>query len=361
VQAVVCLGKVFDTKRHSNVKRHAKYRRISRYYKGVAKYKAEKLRRRRVLELYTQGLGAGSIAAKLGISKSTVWRDLAKVHRYLKGKENLVSRQESELFRQEVLSWSLKKQVNYLKNYSQAIRIIRVANSTRALCVKVYVDAAFEGHNAVAFEPDLPVNIVEGCKITFELSAAKRTQPLARVYVGEIGNFKVNLETNLSMNSSVPSALLGLRVVDLANPQPQPEPAKSQLYLEIQRKLLSSNPYQIDELSSLSIMERNELLGQIDELYGSQKSCLPTRSLTITLDVDAAFEGRYCASFKPRLPVDLNQNSKIVLKLAAQQKTQTLSRIYVGEIVNGIAKLQIKQRKNSVKGSAFGDLKVISP
>ena len=88
---------VFDTQKHTNVKRCAEYRRISRYYKGVAKHKAEKQRRRRVLELHGQGLTNAQIAEKLGVSESTVKRDLLKWRRYVRGRSKAVAANWSSL------------------------------------------------------------------------------------------------------------------------------------------------------------------------------------------------------------------------------------------------------------------------
>ena len=45
-------GRVFDTKKHSNIKRKAAYRRIQTYTKSLAKHKAEKARRQQVLPFY---------------------------------------------------------------------------------------------------------------------------------------------------------------------------------------------------------------------------------------------------------------------------------------------------------------------
>ncbi len=78
----------FDTVRHTNVQKTAEYRRILRYYKGVGKYKAEQLRRRQALALQAEGLPLREIAVRLGVSLSTVKRDLRKVQRYAKTRFN---------------------------------------------------------------------------------------------------------------------------------------------------------------------------------------------------------------------------------------------------------------------------------
>jgi transcriptional antiterminator len=87
---------VFDTRKHTNVKRKAAYRRISKYYKGLDKFKAEKQRRKQILQLQDEGLNIRDIAWRLQVSERTVKRDLAKVKPYVEGQWTLLARQESE-------------------------------------------------------------------------------------------------------------------------------------------------------------------------------------------------------------------------------------------------------------------------
>ena len=82
---------VFDKGKHSNVKRKAEYRRIGKYYKSVDKFKEERLRRKRVLELQDKGLTIKQIALLLGVGERTVKRDLAKAM------PSLVRRQKQQL------------------------------------------------------------------------------------------------------------------------------------------------------------------------------------------------------------------------------------------------------------------------
>ena len=110
---------VFDTQKHTNVKRRAEYRRISRYYKGVVKHKAEKQRRRRVLELHGQGLANAQIAKELGVSESTVKRDLHKWRHYVKGRRKTVARKMEQPERGEFRNLNLKQQVDYIQELSE--------------------------------------------------------------------------------------------------------------------------------------------------------------------------------------------------------------------------------------------------
>lgn len=64
------------------------YRKISSYYKGSEQYWKERERRKKVSELVNQGLSLRQVAKQLGISRRTIYRDLQKVERYLKGQVN---------------------------------------------------------------------------------------------------------------------------------------------------------------------------------------------------------------------------------------------------------------------------------
>jgi hypothetical protein len=71
-------------------------------------------------------------------------------------------------------------------------------------------------------------------------------------------------------------------------------------------------------------------LRQIQELmrrYG--KTARPSRDLTISVDVEAAVNDQYSLRYKPALPVNLLENSKITLELVLYGVTQKIGRIYV--------------------------------
>jgi DNA-binding NarL/FixJ family response regulator len=74
---------VFDTKKHTNIKRRAEYRLIGKYHKSLLRFKEEKARRRRILELQDISLTIKQIALQLGVSERTVKRDLAKMKSYI--------------------------------------------------------------------------------------------------------------------------------------------------------------------------------------------------------------------------------------------------------------------------------------
>jgi len=151
---------VFDTKKHSNVKRHAAYRRIWKYYKSVGEYKAEKQRRRRVLELHGQGLTVRQIGEKLGVSESTVKRDLQNWRCYVKGQRKAVAQELGKNGRDEFANMSLKTQVDRIQELSEQSLLTRRTLPCSALVVTVDVDAALKGHYALKFTPRLPVDFV---------------------------------------------------------------------------------------------------------------------------------------------------------------------------------------------------------
>lgn len=79
-------SKVFDTKRHDNVKYRPDYRRIRKYYKSPRRWQLERKRRKQVLQLHEEGLSYAEIADRLGVSERTVKRDIAKIKPYYERK-----------------------------------------------------------------------------------------------------------------------------------------------------------------------------------------------------------------------------------------------------------------------------------
>jgi len=66
----------------------APYRRISMYTKGLARYRLERERRRKVRLLAEKGLTQEQIAKEIGVSVRTVKRDWKKLHSYILGEFN---------------------------------------------------------------------------------------------------------------------------------------------------------------------------------------------------------------------------------------------------------------------------------
>lgn len=110
------IGRVFDTKKHSNVKKKAEYRRIHKNTKSLEKYKAEKERRKKILELQNQNLTIKQIAAQLEISERTVNRDLAKTMIYVKKQLTQMSRKEDQETISRFLSMTVTQQLKFIEN-----------------------------------------------------------------------------------------------------------------------------------------------------------------------------------------------------------------------------------------------------
>ncbi len=209
----VLVGRVFDTKRHSNVKRRAEYRRISVYYKGVDKFKAEKARRRRVVDLQDEGLSIRQIAQRLGVSERTVKRDFARVEPYVKKQWTQLQREVDEESLERFMGLSFKAQLKEINRLMKWRRKIAKTHTRKTLTVTIDLDSVFAGRYGVKFKPDLPINIAENGKITLELETGGLKQAIARIYVGEIIHGSANLQTNQSMNDFVRPVLKGLTVM----------------------------------------------------------------------------------------------------------------------------------------------------
>ncbi len=207
-------GRVFDTKKHTNIKRKAAYRRIQVYTKSLAKTKAEKTRRRQVLKLWSLGLKIKQIAEQLDISQRTVKRDIARLMPYIKKKRTQLMHQESQAEIAYFNSLSGKKQLEYLVEHLEQRKRIVKARKCKALTITIDVDRAFQGRYAVKFKPDLPVDMQENGRITLELAAAGRKQAIARIYVGKVVYGEANLQTNQSMKQFINPTLKGLKVTE---------------------------------------------------------------------------------------------------------------------------------------------------
>jgi hypothetical protein len=210
---------VFDTKRHSNLGTKAEYRRISKYYKSLGKFKAEKSRRQRVLDLQNQGLTLKQIALILRVSERTVKRDLAKVMVYVQKRQTLLLRGESEVALEKFQAMSLKEQIRYVGELKEQKRRIHKVRRCSSLVITIDLDAVLSGYYAMSFKPKLPVDMLEYGRITIELVARGRKQALSRLYVGKAvgGCGCVNLQTNQSLNAITRFAFKGLQLVELAD------------------------------------------------------------------------------------------------------------------------------------------------
>jgi hypothetical protein len=201
----------FDNVRHTNEKKKAEYRRIHCYYKSLERYKAEKQRQARVRALSVEGVSLGQISSRLGVSVSTVKRDVGKVSRHLKGEQNAVVLEDDDLFRREFLSWPVDKQCAFIRGMRE---VKRKKLKCHALTVTLDVDAALADRCPVRFEPKLPVMILDNARITFELVILGRRQFLRRMYATKLVEGGISLDTNDSMKAFVKHVLGGVRVVD---------------------------------------------------------------------------------------------------------------------------------------------------
>lgn len=113
------LSSACDTKRRVKQRKGPSYRKINTYFKSIKQYQKERNRRNEVMELaYVQFLNQKEIATKLGISVSTVKRDLRKVRRFIQGQTNRAIRAMHEeretAFRKGMEGLSLREQFDYL-------------------------------------------------------------------------------------------------------------------------------------------------------------------------------------------------------------------------------------------------------
>ena len=206
-------GKVFDTKKHTNIKRRAAYRRIRVYTKSLAKTKAEKTRRRQVLRLWSLGVKIKHISEQLGISERTIKRDLSRITPYIKKKRTQFIRRQSQAEIVQLNSLSPVEQLEYIHEYPEQCQVFK-SRKCRDLTVTIDIDKAFQGQYPVKFKPNLPVDMLENGKITLELMTCGKKQAIARIYLGKIIRGQANLQTNQSLNASVKPTLKGLRIIE---------------------------------------------------------------------------------------------------------------------------------------------------
>ena len=167
-----------------------------------------------------QGLPLRAIALRLGVSESTVKRDLDKMRSYLKGQFSRFKLGENERFGSEWNGWSLQKRVDYVCNLHKVVVESRRVHRCRGLVITVDFDAAISGRYALRFKPNLPLYLGEDSRITVEVVVCGRKQILGRTYLGQIKDGLAGLQTNQSLNVFVENVLKGLMVVESPIPPP---------------------------------------------------------------------------------------------------------------------------------------------
>ena len=353
---VFVVGRVFDCKKHSNVKRRACYRRIGggRYYKGLAKYKSEKYRRKQVLELQKQGRCVTEVAGLLGVSRRTIYRDLEKLRSCTQAEVNRFRWDNTDY-----LTLDMKDLVKRVERFRDVVRKVRVRGQVRVLTVRVDVDAAFEGRSAVRFVPRLPVNVSSGGKIVFELNVGGHVFEVACLYVVVPSHGRFLLETNLCRGPAA-NPPLELQVVDCGNPGVVCDDALIRGLGQIQRRMFCwENPWRMAEFLALAPQLQDVLLERFRELCGEQGRFRVVKQFTVTLNVEEALNSVYSVHFKPRLPVELSECGKIILKLQASNKTQHLITLQVSGIEYNLARLGCKQLRRKLKINGLKGLKIV--
>jgi DNA-binding transcriptional MerR regulator len=137
--------------------------------------------------------------------------------------------------------------------------------------------------------------------------------------------------------------------------------AKVMIYVKKKRTqlMLQEREAVIRQMDDMSPKRQLEFILELQERHRRIFKVRKCNSLLVTIDVDAALDGRYAVSFNPRLPVDILENGRITLELAACGRKQAIARIYVGKVVWGSANLQTNQSMNSFVKPVLKGLKVV--
>ena len=107
--------------------------------------------------------------------------------------------------------------------------------------------------------------------------------------------------------------------------------AKIMIFIKSKRTQLirSEGRAELVKFQSMSLREQM----QYAKDYGEQKRRIyrtpQSNSLHITIDLDRVLEGKYALSYKPKLPVQMQENGKITIELCTHGKKQNIARIYV--------------------------------
>ncbi len=154
------VGRVFVVMKRGNAKSCAEYRRMGKYFKSVERYRLERERRRRVLQLHWQGKSLREIALELGVSERTVKRDFAKVKPYYDGQlrrflDEMAAEQHREVLKM-LDGLSLSKRLEFI---TKLLRVRKQSRRNRrrsgdaCMSLTVDVDAALKGAAALSCDP----------------------------------------------------------------------------------------------------------------------------------------------------------------------------------------------------------------
>ena len=114
----------------------------------------------------------------------------------------------------------------------------------------------------------------------------------------------------------------------------------------------------LEKVQAMSLMEQVQYVKDFEEQQ--RRFCRIRRcsSLHISIDLDRVFGGKYALSYKPKLPVEMQENGKITLELLVHGKKQNIARIYVGKIVSNTAFLDTNRSLYTVTPFALKGLQI---
>lgn len=180
-------GRVFDTKRHSNIKAKAAYRRIDKYTKSLPRSKEERARREMVLKLWLSGYAVSRIAQEVGVSVRTVNRDLEKLkptikrryERYMRG----VAEEQRLKATKQLEGLSPVEQAQWISRYLAEKENLKIRRRPcHKLLVKIDADAATRGEDALSYKPRFPL-VVQPYVINFKLVLNGESQFIGQLKV----------------------------------------------------------------------------------------------------------------------------------------------------------------------------------
>jgi hypothetical protein len=165
--------RVFDTKRHCNVKSKPSYRLIRTNYKSPGRVKKERLRRNRVLKLWIGDVKVKDIAVELGVSERTVKRDLARirasVERRLARRFRLLGEEERLWFLGSLEGLSPVEQIRRSCEKLAEIRKSAKVKRSSKILVTFDTDALRAGRPCLKFRPSMPVSFVPPGVLNFRV------------------------------------------------------------------------------------------------------------------------------------------------------------------------------------------------
>lgn len=133
------------TKSHVPKRKGPYYRKIRRYFKSISQYKKERDRRKQILQMFfVEYRSQQYMANKLGVSVSTVKRDLRKLQGYIKRQNNRVMRQFQEEQRQRLErrmeGLSLRERFDVLSEELERIHTLRKGANYRGHYTIIHLD-----------------------------------------------------------------------------------------------------------------------------------------------------------------------------------------------------------------------------